>query len=94
MSKTIDNGGSAFGHAVVSVDGNGQPLTPTEAHALGLGLTIRDWFAGQALAGMMAMNSSHNGNFHDNCGEPFTGPAGYAYRMADAMIAARKAVGQ
>lgn len=54
------------------------------------GMSLRDWFAGQALAGMLSMPSDpESGNFHNNCGVPFIGTARYAYRMADAMLAAR-----
>lgn len=81
-SKKIDDGGAAFPR--------------TEQHADGAtyfyhGMSLRDWFAGQALAGMLAIPEHDNGNFHNNCGEAFIGPARYAYRMADAMLAARKA---
>lgn len=78
-SKKIDDGGPAYPHGY-SAQANSMP-----------GMSLRDWFAGQALAGMLAMPEHDNGNFHNNCGEPFIGPARYAYRMADAMIAARKA---
>lgn len=54
------------------------------------GVTIRDFFAAHALAGMLALPSdAYSGNFHNNCGEPFIGTAEYAYRMADAMLKAR-----
>ena len=78
MTKTND-GGAAFPNSV-------QPdFQYAEA-----GMTLRDWFAGQALAGMLALPSDPDtGNFHNNCGEPFIGAAEYAYRMADAMLAAR-----
>lgn len=50
------------------------------------GMSLRDWFAGQALVGLCQADMSE---------EEFTvGPdllARTAYRMADAMIAARKA---
>lgn len=80
-ASEIDWGGQAF----PTEGGDMSGLYPDP------GMSLRDWFAGQALAGMMAMPNFENGNFHNNCGEPFAGPAGYAYRMADAMIAARKA---
>lgn len=67
MSKTINDGGPAF---------------PVEVNYRNLGMSLRDWFAGQALAGSLA-------------GEPGShliperlAPDCYAF--ADAMIAARK----
>jgi hypothetical protein len=47
----------------------------------GKGMTLRDWFAGQALA-------------HDYTGDEGTEPAKialWAYQVADAMLAAREA---
>lgn len=50
--------------------------------ASSLGLTIRDWFAGQALANTKVCDAdTATGVFSDN--------ARYAYLMADAMIAER-----
>lgn len=86
-SKKIDDGGAAFAHAVVTVDGNGQPLTPGEADALQIGLTVRDWFAGQVVQASIAGHIAHYG--HDNHW-PAEGIAAYSYEIADAMIAARK----
>lgn len=45
------------------------------------GLTVRDWFAGQALAGLLA-------NTNISC--PYSQAAEEAYRAADAMIAMGK----
>lgn len=50
------------------------------------GMTLRDWFAGQALAGMMAYRNEASGDFHNNCSDV----GGAAYRYADAMLEARK----
>jgi len=44
-------------------------------------MTLRDWFAGQALAGMMAYDSVRNGSEEK---------AKFAYEFADAMIEARR----
>ena len=49
---------------------------------LGLGMSLRDYFAGQALANMICQPVEDDG-FHD--------VADNAYRLADAMIAARDA---
>lgn len=45
------------------------------------GMTLRDWFAGQALAGYFAAPYTQHRNATD-C-------AAYIYEMADAMLAAR-----
>jgi len=44
------------------------------------GMTLRDWFAGQALAGLLASNENNM---------PFDVVAPLAYRHADAMLKAR-----
>lgn len=46
------------------------------------GMTLRDWFAGQALAGMLAMHWSTE----------WPTAAADAYAMADAMLTERKKV--
>ncbi len=51
------------------------------------GMTLRDWFAGQALSGMMA-NSQGNRQLHEGHW------AEYAYTQADAMLVARKEGGK
>jgi hypothetical protein len=65
MSGTIHDGGPAF---------------PFKGYAgETYGMTLRDWFAGQALAGLLA----HTGESERN-------RAVAAYRYADAMIKARE----
>ncbi|WP_202033328.1 hypothetical protein [Rhizobium rhizogenes] len=80
--KIIEDGGPAFAHAVATVDGNGNPLSIGDVERNPVGMSLRDWFAGQALAGSLA-------------GEPGShliperlAPDCYAF--ADAMIAAQK----
>jgi hypothetical protein len=65
----IDDGGSAFPI----------PAVPGEHNAY-WGMTLRDYFAGQALAGIAARDN--------NC-VLFQASACEAYRFADAMIKAR-----
>ncbi|WLS01698.1 hypothetical protein [Shinella oryzae] len=80
MTKKIEDGGPVFPHP-----GGANDVTVQTSH---LGLSRRDWFAGQALVGLMAHSFVDGSDFlHD------TGPAAaayQAYRMADAMIAASK----
>lgn len=70
-----DNGGRAFPCPTPIINGNGDWIFTEDP-----GMSLRDWFAGQALAGMMADSSLRHG--HDAFAEG-------AYQMADAMIAAR-----
>jgi len=65
-----NDGGPAFGH--------GDPV-----HGGDPGMTLRDWFAGQALAGMLASEGS--GGLSWGANEDI---AQHAYKMADAMLAA------
>jgi hypothetical protein len=51
------------------------------SHFTQAGMSLRDWFAGQALAGMLAAESQHltfKGNWPD--------AAEQAYQIADAMV--------
>ena len=59
--------------------------TGDPAHGGHEGMTLRDWFAGQALAGMLATGCSI-----DIAGDhPGQQVAGVTYILADAMLAAR-----
>lgn len=78
MSDQIDNGGPAFPIL--------PPLGPDGTSATGypypyVGMSLRDYFAGQALAGAMADSNVS--------GDPES-LAEAAYTVADAMLAARK----
>ena len=72
-----DDGGPAFPFAATD---------PSNVPMQAPGMTLRDWFAGQALAPLLAdFDSRHGippGDFMRHC-------AVTAYRVADAMIAAR-----
>lgn len=77
--EPTDDGGPAFPHVEGDEGANGgvRQLTVTSP-----GMTLRDYFAGQALA-----------RVDRDPGQP-TSPAGIArhcYRLADALLAARKA---
>ena len=54
------------------------------------GMTLRDWFAGQALAGEMASQNGSNGEFTGTTpDEVLLSRAKLMYRFADAMLEAR-----
>ena len=74
MSKPIDNGGPAF---PCETEWRNQHLNGIEKHA---GMSLRDWFAGQALVGLV---------FHNDYGTVSDQDiAKGAYSFADAMLAA------
>lgn len=52
------------------------------------GMTLRDWFAGQALVGV-AQEYLHRNGFHGDT--LFPNLACHSYQIADAMLAAREA---
>jgi hypothetical protein len=71
MKTPINDGGMAF-----------PTLFPEEHYGTGYrGMTLRDYFAGQALAGILA--SANFGNVKDWIGAK-------AYEAADSMLAARE----
>ncbi len=71
MSAPFDDGGPI----AASLHNGEVSVTPTG------GLSMRDWFAGQALAGASA---------NSECVSSAAGLAKWAYAMADAMLLARK----
>ncbi|ASQ10197.1 hypothetical protein CDO22_17920 [Sinorhizobium meliloti] len=77
MNDIIEDGGPAIASGMVP-----HPTDPTKAVPAS-NLTVRDWFAGQALAGFMANTNRPTTYARDD--------ADWAYTIADAMIAARKA---
>jgi hypothetical protein len=74
MTKRTD-GGPAFPQI-----SNGQGYPDYET-----GLSIRDWFAGQALVGLLSGQYNHTGSMN------LSGVPEEAYKIADAMLAARAA---
>ena len=76
MKSAEIDGGAAF--PVTPTDKSGQ-IAPTQC-----GMTLRDWFAGQALVGIITSPFTSEdaiGNFGKG--------AQWAYEMADAMLAQR-----
>ena len=75
MTKPINDGGPAFPHAQRLWDNDAQSWA---VHSVG-GMTLRDYFAGRALAGLRSTSAHCNSEL----------AAALAYADADAMLAAR-----
>jgi hypothetical protein len=80
MSSPINDGGPAFPHDIQELGNAHRTAQP--------GMTLRDWFAGQALAGWLA--SYGESACHPVSDGAQADSAAHAYEMADAMIAARE----
>jgi hypothetical protein len=74
-NSRVDDGGPAFPNVCMN-----DPCHPSSEP----GMSLRDWFAGQALAGMLAEQ-----RWVDSCIA-----AQWAFEYADAMLAARKGCDQ
>lgn len=88
----INDGGPAFPVPTATIV-DGEPKL--EHHCQG-GMSLRDWFAGQALAGLMAMCCTDEWTMRimplcDPGQHPSEVVAEMAFKMADRMIAARDA---
>lgn len=79
MSDYIDNGGTAFPGPNFTQSGN------PNGHSMGM--TLRDWFAGQALSGVVVQCAGDARALGQTTEQML---AERAYELADAMIAARK----
>jgi hypothetical protein len=84
MSTPIKDGGPAFPLPMFTRQADGMPMSPQE-YGLG-GMTLRDWFAGQALAGAVGFSPSNPFRKYDQPEDV----AAACYRFADAMLAARE----
>jgi len=76
VSAEINDGGSAFPQPAKHYDDGSSSIPPNN------GMTLRDWFAGQALAGLV-LHNDYGARSDDEI-------ANGAYAYADAMIAARE----
>ena len=74
----IDDGGSAFPHSSQPLDAQGNPMCDERSE---WGMSLRDWFARQALVGMV--------HRFDHPHERRELLARDCYSIADAMLAAR-----
>lgn len=86
MSERVEDGGPAFPHQFEDADGHPRYLQST-------GLTIRDYFAAQALAGLLANPGgpfqANNMNGWDIVNCTLDDVARLSYQAADTMIAIR-----
>jgi hypothetical protein len=78
--NTPQDGGPAFPHHETTSTGE-----PFHDH---LGMTLRDWFAGQALAGWLA--SYTESAYHPAEQQTTLTLARHSYALADAMLEARE----
>ena len=78
-STKMNYGGPAFPHSSQPLDAQGNPMCGEHSE---WGMTLRDYFAGQALAGALA---------DPTCDVSPIELAKIAYREADAMLKAREA---
>lgn len=68
-------------------DGGQAFPSPSEGYD---GMSLRDWFAGQALIGMaLSMNAPERRRYREDCADGRE--AKVAYALADAMLKAREA---
>jgi hypothetical protein len=78
MAYKIEDGGPAFSGGLFEPQHGGS----NDREPMNPGMSLRDWFAGQVLCGFMAVKPMNFQPEHD---------AAYCYKVADAMIAFRKA---
>jgi hypothetical protein len=86
MNTPQNDGGAAFPHEAVKWNSDAG-IYVKDCENYYPGMTLRDWFAGQALAGIMAYHNPTRGDFHYNCDDKQIANTAYSY--ADAMLAAR-----
>ena len=75
----------------MSADSGGYAFPAAADHLVyNPGMTLRDWFAGQALAGIMGPNYDWFTSGSEETGSRAHEAAYFAYSLADAMLEARK----
>jgi hypothetical protein len=84
MNK-INDGGPAF---PIADPFRLDPVTVDEMKRIASGMSLRDWFAGEALKGMLAYPGDESRGSHHNNNTP-DGVAAMAYEYANAMLRAR-----
>ena len=82
----VDDGGSAFPTRSNGFVGTGQYGEAVAQYSYTPGMTLRDYFAGQALTGLCANDGIE---FDEEAEKLHPIYAKHAYKMADAMLAER-----
>lgn len=93
MSDKINDGGPVFPHIHTDLyDDDGRDLPGPQVHTTRPGLSLRDWFAGQALSGLLSSDhgAASAAKLLLDTGT-YTSLANCAFNIADAMLAAREA---
>jgi hypothetical protein len=95
MNTPVNDGGPAFPQTPI-LNQNNEVVTSGMYFAEGPGMSIRDWLAGQALAGVASMPAFHSFIVEKQIKRPGREAATvgecvayYCYDLADAMIRAR-----
>jgi hypothetical protein len=91
---TQDDGGPVFPHPETAIDirdEHGRTIS-TRVYDASFGVSLRDYFAAQALAGQLASLSTQSSvETMKSASDPFLWAAMSAYNFADAMLKARAA---
>lgn len=90
MSDNIEDGGPAFPNPALADESY-------HARPSDMGMSLRDWFAGQALAALIQAHAEEivmEASSHGVVGAEWTNPIAHAaYDIADAMLSERLATG-
>jgi len=83
VSAKPEDGGAAFPVPMFTRQADGQPMCASDFFEGGNGMSLRDWFAGMALQGIISSIYFTPQVTFEEC-------VGRAYGTADAMLAARE----
>ena len=85
MSAQIDDGGPAFPHSSQPLDAQGNPICENHSE---WGMTLRDWFAGKALAAVLPITLKVANDAKQTRADAIAIAADLAVDAADALTAA------
>lgn len=83
IADMMNDGGPAFPLPMVETKESGIIDAGEYSGGENSGMSLRDWFAGQMLVGLIGRHSSLNGDAHKSL-------TAMAYQIADAMLVARE----